>query len=884
MSGAEAIFGVIAGGVSLVSLGIQLSGSAVKLKRMLSTAKNAPQTISQYVSSLETMAAALQLLEHHQQYDAQSGALLARCITAFRESTLRIQQLVDKIEHYMTAYNRVGGKLYTVYKEREVKELFDDLERAKSSLELAYIIYMDAEQRRRHQAHDDTLARNSTLLSDLQAEIRSGNADITQQLRRLLQSPTVPQQGQLVVTDSRIATARELMLRGEAETNPDDMSSSRDDHKQCGRPLAVKQSRRKNRRAHICIRLPSQLYRRVWEFSVTSSQSLWSLHLHTYNIVPENSLIFRYCELGDVAAMQRLTTSGEASLLDTYEEGWRNWTLLEAAALKGQLEVCRYLLNQTDWPDQAAVLSRALSWYVNLNDGKNAVEMYRLFLEAPGFDADLDDTELGYYWLKLCPNTPCLHLILENLHSGFFSLPVEIRFDFVVRVGFHHTDIKPSGFLKCIGLQQSDQRLASLRSINGISVLHYIACHLSWVLRACAGKDELQGWLDLGISVLNNGADPSCIARRKCLWYIDGIYQNIDPHPSSKAKEELESTPLMDALDIKYWQVTDHSRAIIFETMQIWTGMLQQAGFDLRDYGDKESQVWKSLGIEEISKFYQASSYALRVEQLVYGPTPANWSLLVRRPISIYKLKLHPPPGAFPEEPDLPRTIIWNPTDKERDEGHWEFVEERRMQTRYYDLRDGPSASKEPFEELVDCVQDDLGAIMLMHQRASRPRASASRSHSQPRQMNHREVAYDTKQETCGRNSWLGTYHLCPLDSKWRLGLIVSDRIDDEGDLRSCTEGISNERHAVQESWFWQDFSFLGRIARCQDKYREREYDWVWGRLPRSMRHTATQSCPLGCSKVHLDRIQVPEALRDFHPRREYGEDLRVEDDHYEET
>ena len=51
------------------------------------------------------------------------------------------------------------------------------------------------------------------------------------------------------------------------------------------------------------------------------------------------------------------------------------------------------------------------------------------------------------------------------------------------------------------------------------------------------------------------------------------------------------------------------------------------------------------------------------------------------------------------------------------------------------------------------------------------------------------------------------------------------------------------------------------------------------------MRHTATRSCPQGCSEIHLDQIQVPESLRNFHPKRIYEEDLETEaDDDYEET
>jgi hypothetical protein len=77
--------------------------------------------------------------------------------------------------------------------------------------------------------------------------------------------------------------------------------------------------------------------------------------------------------------------------------------------------------------------------------------MYRLSLEAPSFDADLEESELQYMWLYSCPNMQCLYLILENLHSGLFSLPVEARFDLAVQVS-PGVEIEPSDFLKCIGL------------------------------------------------------------------------------------------------------------------------------------------------------------------------------------------------------------------------------------------------------------------------------------------------------------------------------------------------------------------------------------------------------------------------------------------------
>jgi hypothetical protein len=74
MSGVEAILGMAASGAGLVSLGIQLGESAVKLRRIYHAAKDAPRTVSRLVFGLETMAMALQELELHRQQNSHSGA------------------------------------------------------------------------------------------------------------------------------------------------------------------------------------------------------------------------------------------------------------------------------------------------------------------------------------------------------------------------------------------------------------------------------------------------------------------------------------------------------------------------------------------------------------------------------------------------------------------------------------------------------------------------------------------------------------------------------------------------------------------------------------------------------------------------------------------
>lgn len=49
---------------------------------------------------------------------------------------------------------------------------------------------------------------------------------------------------------------------------------------------------------------------------MTLTESSLRFELKTYNLVPERSAIFYYCERGDLATMQDLLQSGRAGLLD----------------------------------------------------------------------------------------------------------------------------------------------------------------------------------------------------------------------------------------------------------------------------------------------------------------------------------------------------------------------------------------------------------------------------------------------------------------------------------------------------------------------------------------------------------------------------------------
>ena len=308
MSGVEAIFGVIAGGASFVSLAIQLGESAAKLKKIYHGARNAPQTITRLIFGLETMSMALEELKQHGQHGTHNGALLARCITECQQSTAEIQQLVDKMERYIANYGRVG-KLYTAFKERDTKELLNDLEGAKSRLELAYMMFLAADQRRRDQA--------------LQAQVSAGNAGISQQLTLLIQSSPPPVPTQLGVSNIRALRANEQMTARLHEIDTAEMSNGHEDTDQYDHPLPARQVKRKNSKRRLRVRfcLPTWLCSRIWELAIDRAQCRWTMHLRTYNVVSYSSPVFHYCRGGNIAGIQRLIENGEATPLDVGVSG-----------------------------------------------------------------------------------------------------------------------------------------------------------------------------------------------------------------------------------------------------------------------------------------------------------------------------------------------------------------------------------------------------------------------------------------------------------------------------------------------------------------------------------------------------------------------------------
>lgn len=340
------------------------------------------------------------------------------------------------------------------------------------------------------------------------------------------------------------------------------------------------------------------------------------------------------------------------------------------------------------------------------------------------------------------------------------------------------------------------------------------------------------------------------------------------------------ATPLMVLLEILRWKIPNHKGTLegILENLQMWADMLLQAGRDLCECGAREeAEIWNSLQkVERSDSARYSPEQSMTVERLLFGPTPADWTLEVRpRGWSFWFCELRNPPGSFPLESRVPTRIIWRPTASEMEEGCWVPVPNCTVSTGVPGERMTLQRAIEVarFKEQQHCPviepvyfafypQDDAGVIALMQYRAGRAsqpwRKVSPRSHSQPPGLRGRESRI-YEDHFLRTDQWLPRWHLCPFDSKFTFESRQFDFQYSQKDLRNCIQGKTDRPASAQESTEWQDSSFLALIAKCQNNIPTIEL--------RTNGHTGRPDCPQKCRTVKLEQLHVPKRLKPYHPR-----------------
>lgn len=320
MSGAEAILGAVSGSAGLLSLSVQLFESSQKLKAFYDAVRDAQETLDDLVFDLETMALTFRHLERHRQEDEHDDELLDRAIAQCRRCTAPIQTTVDALAMRMRKHRRMG-RAYTAWKEQDISKLMLDLERAKSSLQLAVLSYHQQQQAKRDSRNAIILREHSRQLATMYAMQESTSTILVNDMRLLLASAHSTGES----TVSPRITAVDDDNDAEHHGVPDQHSYST--------RSGYRQLQRKHRRRpwQVTAAFPQWLTNQIWTFGVWNAQNGWDCSLRTFRVVPDRSDIWRVCRLGDIKQMQHLLSSGQASLDDVRMSFDQYETVLEVS-------------------------------------------------------------------------------------------------------------------------------------------------------------------------------------------------------------------------------------------------------------------------------------------------------------------------------------------------------------------------------------------------------------------------------------------------------------------------------------------------------------------------------------------------------------------------
>jgi hypothetical protein len=311
MSGAEVILGVVAGGAGLASLSIQLAESAIKLKRLYHSMRNAPETLKEIADEIKLMSLSLELLERHRQSESHGADLLDRCIENCRSYTTKITLLTEKIAQKIDNAS-LTGRLYASMRERDLEKLLSDLARARSALHLAVDLYYRAEkERRRRLKENDAVIQKDQMAVFLKAfqALQETQAVMMRQHEPLIQYPRV----------------REVHEIDDGLEGEEDGRESEIHDEQLQDPSTHRRHRRRNiadtPAFRLRFKLPALFSSRVWEIARINAEQGWDLQYRTYNVRPFDSPIFQCCKRGDLEGVKLLLQKGEASLLDVTPTG-----------------------------------------------------------------------------------------------------------------------------------------------------------------------------------------------------------------------------------------------------------------------------------------------------------------------------------------------------------------------------------------------------------------------------------------------------------------------------------------------------------------------------------------------------------------------------------
>ncbi|GAB7324210.1 hypothetical protein MBLNU13_g07570t1 [Cladosporium sp. NU13] len=261
--------------------------------------------------------------------------------------------------------------------------------------------------------------------------------------------------------------------------------------------------------------LPTLFTSRVWEIARIDAHQGWDLCFRTYNRRPSNAEIFRHCHRANLTEVQRLIQNGEASLLDVNEDGYNllwvaSWSL---SSRSSSFDLIEWLFHQGLRLYGAELTQWLIYTKIIAIPGLKERLMRILIGDLEEFDADMDKQGFAELW-RLGHNSTYFEILLRRFNGFVRSMPTSERFQFVAAtISALDSPVLTLRKLElCRGnTSPHDTILKQFYVLHGSEVLHHVAQALSYHQTSA----HLDLWTDIGVTAIQNGADPVTVVDRQ---------------------------------------------------------------------------------------------------------------------------------------------------------------------------------------------------------------------------------------------------------------------------------------------------------------------------------------------------------------------------------
>ncbi|PQE29043.1 Ankyrin repeat-containing domain protein [Rutstroemia sp. NJR-2017a BBW] len=597
--------GIIASGMGIASLGLQLLDNVKKLKEFWDSVKEAPDDVRHALIELEILRTIIDAIpKNDTDMPAISAASSARCLEL-------CYQVLDLLEALMKDMNQriekrlTRGSIRVVLKKGTIDRFRGRLRNAQDMLVLCRQTYFDAVQAERHRIQ---LQRMDEIDECQRREFLEMKAAYTSFMAAKVCVDTSKSKD-LQIT--KPATSSNITTVGMAR----------------GRKPHFKKK----------LQMPSWFpcTHWAWDFSAYRAPAGWDFTFRQYYILDEDSPLWKYMENEDIAAMQVLFGSKKATPFDRLPGGH---TLLGEAASWLKPTMCQFLLDAGADPNDSHFRSRMPAvisgWRISTPDVEY---MNTLRLILPKLEIDDPFEELKSFYRS----SDVLSWLLDSTDPDWRRRDLADRIVFAINI----PRLWQTWFCPILQLMLQKDELSKEacaieidhghfppRTLLGSAVRH-LAASMSTLGPSCKlgllspemrisdfdqggslAMPEIMALINLTKELVRLKSDVHQFVRLR--WYYSALpilfsvlkyfYQNSIPGAETGMNEATDTTP----------------RNVI----RIWLEILLVAGVDLVEYGKKEHDWFcKNRYIETWHNDGSDRHPRIRLVSFSYGPKPDDW-------------------------------------------------------------------------------------------------------------------------------------------------------------------------------------------------------------------------------------------------------------------